>query len=163
MPDIATPSWARLVTKKADPLVLVRDGPGPTLFVFHDLLGGVDSYAHLAQLLERRVCGLQVPATKLVPTAVSVAEMLDQVLTLFDIVPEYDLHLMQADQGLAQLTARLFERLDDVLILILSLCGIASRWSGRPLNSSTIGDHAARVGVVGSENTGNRTSQASEF
>ena len=75
MPDIATPSWARLVSKKADTLVLVRDGPGPTLYVFHDLLGGVDSYSHLAQLLERRVCGLQVPTAKLLPTAISVGEV----------------------------------------------------------------------------------------
>jgi UDP-N-acetylglucosamine 2-epimerase len=42
-------------------------------------------------------------------------EMLDQALRLFQITPDYDLNLMQADQGLAQLTARLFASLDDVL------------------------------------------------
>lgn len=42
-------------------------------------------------------------------------EMLDQVLGLFDITPDHDLNLMTANQGLAQLTARLFSALDDVL------------------------------------------------
>ncbi|MGH2485947.1 MAG: non-hydrolyzing UDP-N-acetylglucosamine 2-epimerase, partial [Ktedonobacterales bacterium] len=42
-------------------------------------------------------------------------ELLDQVLGLFDITPDYDLNLMTANQGLAQLTARLFSALDDVL------------------------------------------------
>ncbi|HEY7347988.1 MAG TPA: UDP-N-acetylglucosamine 2-epimerase (non-hydrolyzing) [Ktedonobacterales bacterium] len=42
-------------------------------------------------------------------------EMLNQVLDLFQITPDYDLHLMQVNQGLAQLTARLFTSLDDVL------------------------------------------------
>jgi len=52
-------------------------------------------------------------------------EMLDQVLDLFAITPEYDLHVMQADQGLAQLTARLFERLDDVLAQVQPACVLA--------------------------------------
>lgn len=42
-------------------------------------------------------------------------EMLDQVLTLFDIQPDIDLDLMQADQSLAELSARIFEELDPVL------------------------------------------------
>ncbi len=42
-------------------------------------------------------------------------QMLDQVLTLFGIVPDYDLDLMQPDQSLSQLTARVFEQLDPVL------------------------------------------------
>ncbi|HZW34115.1 MAG TPA: UDP-N-acetylglucosamine 2-epimerase (non-hydrolyzing) [Isosphaeraceae bacterium] len=42
-------------------------------------------------------------------------EMLDQVLDLFGIVPDFDLKLMQPDQGLAPLTAALFTGLDRVL------------------------------------------------
>jgi UDP-N-acetylglucosamine 2-epimerase (non-hydrolysing) len=42
-------------------------------------------------------------------------QMLDQVLQLFAITPDLDLGLMTHDQGLAQLTARLFTGLDDVL------------------------------------------------
>jgi UDP-N-acetylglucosamine 2-epimerase (non-hydrolysing) len=42
-------------------------------------------------------------------------EMLDQVLHLFKIKPEIDLNLMQANQGLADLTAHIFSALDPVL------------------------------------------------
>jgi UDP-N-acetylglucosamine 2-epimerase (non-hydrolysing) len=42
-------------------------------------------------------------------------QMLDQVLNLFDIVPDYDLNLMREDQSLAQLSARIFRNLDPVL------------------------------------------------
>lgn len=42
-------------------------------------------------------------------------EMLDQVLDLFQIKPDYDLNLMQPDQGLCQLTASLFTGLDPVV------------------------------------------------
>jgi len=42
-------------------------------------------------------------------------EMLDQVLNLFDIVPDVDLDLMQPDQSLAQITAAIFTHLDPVL------------------------------------------------
>jgi UDP-N-acetylglucosamine 2-epimerase (non-hydrolysing) len=52
-------------------------------------------------------------------------EMLDQVLTLFAIAPDYDLNLMQADQSLAQLTARLFESLDTVLAEVRPACVLA--------------------------------------
>lgn len=52
-------------------------------------------------------------------------EMLDQVLSLFAIAPAYDLNLMQADQGLAQLTARLFDRLDTVLAEVRPDCVLA--------------------------------------
>ncbi len=41
--------------------------------------------------------------------------MLDQVLQAFDITPDIDLNLMQPDQNLAQLTARIFTELDPVL------------------------------------------------
>jgi UDP-N-acetylglucosamine 2-epimerase (non-hydrolysing) len=42
-------------------------------------------------------------------------EMLDQVLGLFDIRPEFDLDLMRPDQPLADLTSALFSGLDRVL------------------------------------------------
>ena len=42
-------------------------------------------------------------------------QMLDQVLTLFDIRPDYDLDLMRDDQSLAQLSAAIFTHLDPVL------------------------------------------------
>ena len=41
--------------------------------------------------------------------------MLDQVLDLFRIEPDFDLNLMQADQSLSQLTAALFSALDGVV------------------------------------------------
>jgi UDP-N-acetylglucosamine 2-epimerase (non-hydrolysing) len=42
-------------------------------------------------------------------------EMLDQVLDLFQIRPDYDLNLMQPDQSLAQTAAAVFSGLDPVL------------------------------------------------
>ncbi|MEW6503719.1 MAG: UDP-N-acetylglucosamine 2-epimerase (non-hydrolyzing) [Chloroflexota bacterium] len=42
-------------------------------------------------------------------------QMLDQVLELFEIQPDYDLNLMQPNQTLAQLTAAIFTHLDPVL------------------------------------------------
>lgn len=42
-------------------------------------------------------------------------QMLDQVLELFRIKPDYDLNLMQPDQTLSELTARLFKGLDPVV------------------------------------------------
>ena len=42
-------------------------------------------------------------------------QMLDQVLGAFDIAPDLDLDVMQADQMLAGLTSRLLERIDAVL------------------------------------------------
>lgn len=43
-------------------------------------------------------------------------EMLDQVLNVFDISPDYDLNLMRPDQSLSQLTARILTALDDVIV-----------------------------------------------
>lgn len=43
-------------------------------------------------------------------------QMLDQVLHLFEITPEYDLNLMRDDQSLAQLSAAIFTHLDPVLL-----------------------------------------------
>ena len=42
-------------------------------------------------------------------------QMLDQVLGLFEIKPDYDLDLMRDDQSLAQLSANIFTHLDPVL------------------------------------------------
>src|SRR5512135_2558346 len=42
-------------------------------------------------------------------------QMLDQVLQLFEIKPDYDLDLMREDQGLAELSASIFIGLDPVL------------------------------------------------
>jgi len=42
-------------------------------------------------------------------------EMLDQVLELFEIVPDVDLDLMQPNQSLAEITAEIFTHLDPVL------------------------------------------------
>jgi UDP-N-acetylglucosamine 2-epimerase (non-hydrolysing) len=42
-------------------------------------------------------------------------QMLDQVLALFKITPDYDLDLMQDDQSLAELSAAIFTSLDPVL------------------------------------------------
>jgi UDP-N-acetylglucosamine 2-epimerase (non-hydrolysing) len=43
-------------------------------------------------------------------------QMLDQVLNLFDIQPDYDLDLMRDDQSLAELSASIFTHLDPVLV-----------------------------------------------
>jgi len=42
-------------------------------------------------------------------------QMLDQVMSLFGIVPDYDLNVMERDQQLPRLTARLFTGLDRVM------------------------------------------------
>ena len=42
-------------------------------------------------------------------------EMLDQVLDLFSIVPEHDLHIIRPRQTLAQITANAMAGLDKVL------------------------------------------------
>ena len=43
-------------------------------------------------------------------------QMLDQVLELFQIEPDYDLDLMRDDQSLAQISASIFTHLDPILI-----------------------------------------------
>ena len=42
-------------------------------------------------------------------------EMLDQVLEVFEIVPDYDLNIMKADQTLNEITARILSKLDPIL------------------------------------------------
>ena len=41
--------------------------------------------------------------------------MLDQVLDLFDITPDYDLNLMTSDQSLSRLASLVFEKMDPVI------------------------------------------------
>ncbi|MGB8251706.1 MAG: UDP-N-acetylglucosamine 2-epimerase (non-hydrolyzing) [Anaerolineaceae bacterium] len=43
-------------------------------------------------------------------------EMLDQVLNLFQIVPDYDLNLMQPNQSLAEISAAILTNLDPLLV-----------------------------------------------
>lgn len=43
-------------------------------------------------------------------------EMVDQVLQLFDICPDYDLNIMQQDQSLSQITANVLSRFEPVVI-----------------------------------------------
>jgi len=45
-------------------------------------------------------------------------EMLDQVLNLFHIVPDYDLNLMQPNQSLAEISAAILTNLDPLLVRI---------------------------------------------
>lgn len=52
-------------------------------------------------------------------------QMLDQVLQLFDITPDYDLNLMQHNQRLAQLTARLILGLDETVEAVRPDCVLA--------------------------------------
>lgn len=42
-------------------------------------------------------------------------EMLDQVLEVFDIKPDYDLNIMQSKQSLTQITTRALEGLEDII------------------------------------------------
>ncbi|SDJ28464.1 non-hydrolyzing UDP-N-acetylglucosamine 2-epimerase [Salimicrobium halophilum] len=42
-------------------------------------------------------------------------EMLDQVLSIFDITPDHDLNIMKKQQSLAQVTTRALEGLDEVM------------------------------------------------
>lgn len=42
-------------------------------------------------------------------------EMLDQVLTLFSIVPDYDLNIMKPGQGLTEITCRILQDLKPIL------------------------------------------------
>jgi UDP-N-acetylglucosamine 2-epimerase (non-hydrolysing) len=63
------------------------------------------------------VSGLAAAAGILTRTCVTAQhrQMLDQVLTLFDIVPDYDLNLMKPGQGLHDITAGVLQGLKPVL------------------------------------------------
>ncbi len=45
-------------------------------------------------------------------------EMLDQVLEAFDIKPEYDLNIMKSGQTLSQITARVLQGLEEVILKV---------------------------------------------
>lgn len=53
--------------------------------------------------------------TTLIGVTAQHREMLDQVLDAFQIAPDFDLNLMQPDQNLADLTARIFNHLNPYL------------------------------------------------
>ncbi len=53
--------------------------------------------------------------TPLVAVTAQHREMLDQVLSIFKITPDYDLNIMQAKQSLTQITARAIGGLADIL------------------------------------------------
>lgn len=59
---------------------------------------------HQIPEIEARVC-----------TTAQHRQMLDQVLQLFSVLPDYDLDLMREDQSLAELSAAIFSGLDSVL------------------------------------------------
>ena len=42
-------------------------------------------------------------------------EMLDQVLTAFEIIPDYDLDIMRPNQSLAEITSRVLLKLDEIM------------------------------------------------
>jgi UDP-N-acetylglucosamine 2-epimerase (non-hydrolysing) len=67
--------------------------------------------APLCKLLKRQK---NIYTTKICVTGQH-REMLDQVLTFFGIVPDYDLNLMRANQTLNELSSRLLRSLDSVL------------------------------------------------
>jgi UDP-N-acetylglucosamine 2-epimerase (non-hydrolysing) len=61
-------------------------------------------------LKETTSCGVKICVTA------QHREMLDQVLSAFDIRPEYDLNIMRQDQELAQLTCGAIDKVSEVLI-----------------------------------------------
>lgn len=54
-------------------------------------------------------------------------EMLDQVLKLFDICPDYDLNIMQPGQDLYDITSRILINLRDVIAAVQAGSGISTR------------------------------------
>jgi len=64
------------------------------------------------------VLQLQEQSDKFIPITVVTAqhrEMLDQVLKIFKIKPDYDLNIMRPNQTLAGITSRVLTKLDDIL------------------------------------------------
>ena len=49
--------------------------------------------------------------------------MLDQVLDFFEIIPDYDLDLMQENQSLNELCGRIFMKIDSVWLKPITHCG----------------------------------------
>jgi UDP-N-acetylglucosamine 2-epimerase (non-hydrolysing) len=67
--------------------------------------------APVVKALEKHPCEIQ----SVVCTTAQHREMLDQVLSVFDIHPDYDLDIMLPDQTLSQLTANILVGLDQVI------------------------------------------------
>jgi len=64
------------------------------------------------------VLQLQKQVDRFIPVTVVTAqhrEMLDQVLDIFHIKPDYDLNIMRPNQTLAGITSRVLNKLDDIL------------------------------------------------
>ncbi len=85
---------------KLDPKILVVFGTRPEAIKMAPLV-------RLLKADERLVCRVAVTAQH--------REMLDQVLQLFDIVPDHDLNIMQAGQTLFDITGRALAGLQGVL------------------------------------------------
>lgn len=49
-------------------------------------------------------------------------EMLDQVLDIFDIQPDYDLNMMKPNQTLSQITSKAILGLEDVMKEVQPMC-----------------------------------------
>ena len=67
----------------------------------------------MAPVVKALACQPQVES--LVCVTAQHRQMLDQVLSIFDILPDVDLDLMRPDQSLAEITAAIFTHLDPVL------------------------------------------------
>ena len=63
-------------------------------------------------------------------------EMLDQVLTIFDIKPDYDLNIMRQGQDLYDVTARVLTGMRDVL---KECCPDVVTWRYNHLHGSSLG------------------------
>jgi UDP-N-acetylglucosamine 2-epimerase (non-hydrolysing) len=64
----------------------------------------IEAMAREPELFETRIC-----------VTAQHREMLDHVLDIFDIQPDYDLDLMSEEQALSSLTARIFNALDPIV------------------------------------------------
>jgi len=64
----------------------------------------IEAMAQQPELFEARIC-----------VTAQHREMLDDVLDIFNIQPDYDLNLMRQEQTLSSLTARIFDALDPVM------------------------------------------------
>src|SRR5438128_2342479 len=74
------------------------------------------------------VRALKGHAHRIVPVICSTGqhrEMLDQVLALFDITPDFELNVMRPDQALAAVTSRLLNGIDGVIGNVRPHCVLA--------------------------------------
>ena len=89
--------------------------PSADLLPLKLLRGACERFFAGAQPLELNYGERQGDARFRVSVCVSAQhrEMLDQVLELFGIVPDYDLNLMRENQSLPEISAAIFTHLDD--------------------------------------------------